>query len=149
MARQQQVLLRSAPVNRRRERRRVGEIAGNATAECAAVCCCVPCAVMDMIVLAAYKVPAGLFKKAIRNKRKKRLQKKKDEALLEHKPNGPETGNVGPTLEEHLGLVKETPETIKLEEEMWARFSGTGFWRSSSQRHQQCEPELQTGELDR
>ncbi|XP_058779631.1 uncharacterized protein LOC131653492 [Vicia villosa] len=137
-------------------RRRAGEIAGNVTADCAAVCCCVPCAVMDMVALAAYKVPACLWKKAVKKKRKKRLvnqqrkNKKNEAALLNHnKPDGPgpgpETVMVGPTLEEHLAK-EEVPGHVKLEEEMWARFSASGFWRSDSKRQ---EPELQTGEKDR
>ncbi|CAL5200570.1 unnamed protein product [Lathyrus oleraceus] len=133
-------------------RRRAGEVAGNVTADCAAVCCCVPCAIMDMVALAAYKVPACLWKKAVKKKRKKRLlkNKKNEAALLDHnKPGGPglgpETVTVGPTLEEHLAK-EELPGDVKLEEEMWARFSGSGFWRSDSKRQ---EPELQTGEKDR
>lgn len=116
---------------------------------------------MDIVVLAAYKVPKGLLKKAVRNKRKKRLlkQKKKkkngynnnNEALLDqNKPIGPKAVVVmGPTLEEHLAKEQLPPEEedARLEEEMWARFNGTGFWRSSSQR----EPEIlnATGERDR
>ncbi|XP_061360337.1 uncharacterized protein LOC133304337 [Gastrolobium bilobum] len=147
MKRQQQVLLRPAQVSRRhppRERRRVGEVAGNATAECAAVCCCIPCTVMDMVVLAAYKVPAGLLKKAM-HKRKRRLQKKKTEKLLDQRPSSVESGNIGPTLEEQLAkeVKAEKAEPVGLEEQMWAQFSGTGFWRSSSQRQQQ-QPQLQT-----
>lgn len=146
MARQQMVLLRSPPASSRTGRRRVGEVAGNATAECAAVCCCMPCAVMDVVVLAAYKVPAGLVKKAM-HKRKRQLlsqKKKKNDTLLDH---GPTTSfddlhyglGLGPvsTLEEHLAKeeAEEQIEASKLEEEMWAQFNGTGFWRSVSQRH--------------
>ncbi|CAI8592800.1 unnamed protein product [Vicia faba] len=134
-------------------RRRAGEVAGNVTADCAAVCCCVPCAVMDMVALAAYKVPACLWKKAAKKKRTKRLQKnnkKSETAPLDHnKPDGlglgPETVNIRPTLEEHLAK-EELPGDVKLEEEMWARFSGNGFWRSGSMSQ---EPELQTEEKDR
>ncbi|AES67187.2 hypothetical protein MtrunA17_Chr2g0322281 [Medicago truncatula] len=129
-------------------RRSVGEVAGNATAECAAICCCVPCAVVDMVALATYKVPASLWKKAAINNRKKRLlkQMKKDmKNFLEHeKPGGPgpETVVVGPTMEELLAQ-EELPE-----EDLWARFSVNGFWRSSSS--QKHEPdELQTGENNR
>ncbi|KAG4972129.1 hypothetical protein JHK84_038208 [Glycine max] len=143
------ILLRSPPVTRRRERRRVGEVAGNATAECAAVCCCVPLTVMDMVVLATYKLPAGLLKKAM-HKRKGRLlqkRKKKTEALLDHGPvkadnSGHGLGlglGLGSTLEEHLAkeVAEEKLEASRLEDEMWAQFNGTGFWRSASQRHHQ------------
>lgn len=140
MARQQKVLRRSPPVARRRERGRAGEVAGNATAACAAVCCCVPCSVMDVVVLAAYKVPAGLVRKAMHKRKRRLLQKKnkKTEALLDHGPadvSGPR-----PCAEEHLSkdVAEDKSEaTTKLEEEMWAQFNGTGFWRSDSQRLEQ------------
>ncbi|TKY48714.1 hypothetical protein E2542_SST26136 [Spatholobus suberectus] len=153
MTRQQMVLLRSPPASLRGERRRVGEVAGNATADCAAVCCCVPCTVMEMVVLAAYKVPAGLVKKAM-HKRKRQIQqkkKKKNEALLDHGPAGVENVvGLGPTLEEHLAqeASEDQLEASRLEEEMWAQFNGTGFWRSVSQRHHQ-QPHLQTREYEK
>ena len=46
------------------ERRKVGEVAGGAAAECAAVWCCGPCAVVNLVVLAVYRVPAAVCKKA-------------------------------------------------------------------------------------
>ncbi|XP_027927847.1 uncharacterized protein LOC114184736 [Vigna unguiculata] len=139
MARQQKVLRRSPPVTCR-ERWRAGEVAGNATAACAAVCCCVPCSVMDVVVLAAYKVPAGLVRKAMHKRKRRLLQKKneKNEALLDHRPDdfsGPTPGP-WPSLDEDLS-EDEAEETSKLEEEMWAQFNGTGFWRSDSQRLEQ------------
>ncbi|XP_027343351.1 uncharacterized protein LOC113855921 [Abrus precatorius] len=150
MTQQQKVLVRSPPVNGRRERRRVGEVAGNATADCAAVCCCVPCTVMDVVVLAAYKVPKGLFKKAMHSRKRRLLQakKSKNEALLDH--NRPKSSCVdvnGSTLEKPFEkeISEEKLEASQLEDEMWAQFNSTGFWRSNSQRHKQ-QPE---GECDR
>ncbi|KAG2371581.1 uncharacterized protein HKW66_Vig0217550 [Vigna angularis] len=136
MARQQKVLRRSPPVTRCRERCRAGEVAGNATAACAAVCCCVPCTVMDVVVLAAYKLPAGLVKKAMHKRKRRQLQKKnkKTEALLDHRPDG--VSGPRPSLEENLS-EDVAEDTSKLEEEMWAQFNGTGFWRSDSQRLEQ------------
>ncbi|KAG4981119.1 hypothetical protein JHK85_035077 [Glycine max] len=143
----QMVLLRSPPVTRRRGRRGVGEVAGSATAECAAVCCCVPLTVMDMVVLATYKLPACLLKKAM-HKRKRRLlqkKKKKTEALLDHGPVTADNAGPGPKLEDHLAkeVAEEKLEASRLEAEMWAQFNGTGFWRSASQRYQQ----QQTGQI--
>ncbi|KAK7324817.1 hypothetical protein VNO77_28676 [Canavalia gladiata] len=148
MTRQQKVLLRAPPVNRRGERRHVGEVAGNATAECAAVCCCVPCTVMDMVVLAAYKVPAGLVKKVM-HKRKRRLQqkkKKREDTLLGYRFNSMDIP--GPKLVEEVSkeVSDDKLEASRLEEEMWAQFNGTGFWRSASQRHHEHQPEAK---LDR
>ncbi|XP_020238416.1 uncharacterized protein LOC109817548 [Cajanus cajan] len=126
--------------------RRVGEVAGNATAECAAVCCCVPCAVMDMVVLATYKVPAGLVKKALLKREKKQLQHR---SKKNNKKNGPTVAaqdNVGPrpTLEDHLAEeVVHQEQDSNIQDDGWAHFNGTGFWRSTSQRHQQ-QPHLQS-----
>ncbi|KAK7375208.1 hypothetical protein VNO78_35901 [Psophocarpus tetragonolobus] len=138
------------PGSLRRKRRRASEVAGNATAECAAVCCCLPCTVMDLLLLAAYKLPAGLVKKAIRKRKRRLLQKKKNktQALLDHGPvNRDNHGlGLGPTLEEYLAkeaAAEEKLEALRLEEEMWAQFNSTGFWRSASQRH----PHLLIGEI--
>ncbi|KAD7479760.1 hypothetical protein E3N88_02896 [Mikania micrantha] len=51
-------------------------MAGGTTAECAAVVCCFPCTVFHVILMAVYKVPAGLYRKAVRKKRHRRLLKK-------------------------------------------------------------------------
>ncbi|KAK7272271.1 hypothetical protein RJT34_28764 [Clitoria ternatea] len=142
MAPQQNTLLRSPPVTRRPERRRVSEVAGHATADCAAVCCCLPCAAMDMLILAAFKVPAGLVKKAI-DKRKRQLRQKKimskKEALLDYRSNSFDNVGFGlgprPIWEEPLAEEEMECPHSQLEEEMWAQFNGTGFWRSSSQRY--------------
>nr|GLL45002.1 uncharacterized protein LOC109191620 [Ipomoea trifida] len=42
-----------------RAHRPVGEFAGGTAAECAMVCCC-PCAVLDFLVFAFYRVPVGI-----------------------------------------------------------------------------------------
>ncbi|CAN1770150.1 hypothetical protein LINPERHAP1_LOCUS11523 [Linum perenne] len=54
--------------------KRIGEVAGGAAAECAAVCCCCPCTLMNIVVMAIYKVPACLCRKA--KKRRQRLRRK-------------------------------------------------------------------------
>ncbi|KAL0370244.1 UNVERIFIED_CONTAM: hypothetical protein Sangu_0342500 [Sesamum angustifolium] len=48
---------------------RIGETAG----ECAAVCCCCPCGMVHLLILAVYRLPAGLWRK----KKRERLLKKK------------------------------------------------------------------------
>lgn len=50
-------------------------------------------------------------------------------------------GSVGPAMEgfeahEMTDDVANGEDLMKLEEEMWGRFNQTGFWRSSSQRHE-------------
>lgn len=90
---------------------------------------------MHVIVLAVYKVPAGLYKKALNKKRRRRLLKK---GLVIQ--NG---GNVvdieGVSVEgDGEGFVRKSVdcdgEFVELENEMWDKFYGTGFFRSLSQR---------------
>lgn len=111
-------------------RRRIGEVAGGATAECAVMCCCIPVAIINLLILAVYKVPAGLGKKVWRRKKmKKRLLKRK----LNHRSddfgdNFGEffgAGRVGSGSDGSGGFEFE-------EEEMWGELYGTGFWRVPS-----------------
>ncbi|GAV78595.1 hypothetical protein CFOL_v3_22060, partial [Cephalotus follicularis] len=123
--------------------RKLGEVIGGTAAECAAVCCCCPCTVMNLLVLAIYKVPAGLCRNAWRRrKRKKRQRLTKKRGLLMQRPTTSD-GSVGSTGEELL--EKEMKEMDSdddkgksgaddLENEMWGRFFGAGFWRSPSHR---------------
>ncbi|KAK7342078.1 hypothetical protein VNO80_25021 [Phaseolus coccineus] len=146
-----QFIVPPQPVHNSR-RRGVGEVAGGGAAECAAVCCCFPCVVIHLAVLAVYKVPKRLVVKAAR-KRRRRLMRNKNNGnvvvankaddivvLHPHRASSVEGWDydVGTTrLDEFL---KQIPENEKdeeeqgLEKEMWARFAGTGFWRSESQR---------------
>ncbi|KAE9593089.1 hypothetical protein Lalb_Chr19g0136101 [Lupinus albus] len=122
--------------------RRVGEMAGGTAAECAAVCCCCPCAMVHFVVLALYKVPKGLLKKAVMKKRSKRhrsLEERTNNVVVLSQQKQQRIADidnvilVGPTpLEEYM--AKDSTEAVALENEMWARFAGTGFWRSESQR---------------
>lgn len=124
------------------------EVAGGTAAECAAVWCCGPCAVVNLIVLAVYKVPAGLCRKAIRHRRRRRMMKKGlwpvassaerqsfewDETAAFTKEYDDVTVVVLGGSEMELEMDVELRE---LEKEMWDRFYGTGFWRSASQREQ-------------
>ncbi|KAI3895333.1 hypothetical protein MKX03_035834 [Papaver bracteatum] len=139
--------------------KRFAEVAGGTAAECAAICCCCPCGIMNLLVLAVYKLPAGLCRKALKNKRIKRLkkngifqqqqQKKRcrcgcDEPDIQIHPLGVVTNEWG---DEDINLSGELisnksgtvmlsagKEIQDLEIEMWDKFYSTGFWRSSSQR---------------
>ncbi|KAJ4825269.1 hypothetical protein Tsubulata_048304 [Turnera subulata] len=140
---------------KKKKKKALGEVAGGTAAECAAVCCCCPCALMDLLVLAVVKVPAGLCKKAKRRRRQMRKKKRRQhQPLLAEEP----TSSVGGVSREDLerevrefvenwkkkgsgggddedGDDKESEdETLNLEREMWAQFCATGFWRSPSQR---------------
>lgn len=127
---------------------RFAEVAGGTAAECAVVCCCCPCGIVNLILLAVYKVPAGLCRRAWRKTRRKRLIKK---GLLSPKGRRLTCGCEEKELQIHPFAANEaapemkTPaaaaadaevdkQVAKLEKEMWERFYSTGFWRSPSQR---------------
>ncbi|CAI9768592.1 unnamed protein product [Fraxinus pennsylvanica] len=117
---------------------RMGETAG----ECAAVWCCCPCAMMHLLILAVYRLPAGLWRK---KKRKRLLKLKKRKNSSEEKEN-PAKKKSG--IQFDLGETDESTEvedcsnnnhdgkseTLDWDREMWDRFYGAGFWRSTSQR---------------
>ncbi|KAI4348849.1 hypothetical protein L6164_009519 [Bauhinia variegata] len=120
----------------------VGEFVGSTAAECAAVCCCVPCAVANFLVLAIYKVPAGLCRRALRKKRLQRLAKKglMSPRRRAYSFNHDEDFQIYPLNDDSLLDIKSDKsqeldkEAEELEKEMWQRFYGTGFFRSPSQR---------------
>ncbi|XP_059296147.1 uncharacterized protein LOC132049392 [Lycium ferocissimum] len=123
---------------------RFAEVAGGTTAECAAVACCCPCGIVNLLVLAVYKVPAGLCRKALRKNRRNRLMKKGllpasaakghcscDEVELIHTyPISSPIAVVGGGG----NLESDDKDAVELEKEMWDKFYGAGFWRSPSQR---------------
>lgn len=119
-----------------------GEFCGGTTAACAAVCCCCPIGIANLLVLAIYKVPAGLCRRALRQKRLRNLPKK---GLLSRNHRG-RSGCDHSELQIHPVVclqdffldveVSEEAEqaVVELEKEMWQRFYDAGFWRSPSQR---------------
>ncbi|KAL5708976.1 hypothetical protein ACHQM5_019716 [Ranunculus cassubicifolius] len=148
-----QIVLRKPSSNRRQPllnrndpqpgNSRFAEVAGGTAAECAAVCCCCPCGIMNLLVLAVYKLPAGLCRKALKKKRRKQLMnaggglfpRRKtcpcgcDDTELQIHPVSVDLVN-GDNKVEKLN----EDEVMELEKEMWEKFYGTGFWRSPSQR---------------
>lgn len=117
---------------------RLAEVAGGTAAECAAVCCCCPCGLVNLLVLAVYKVPAGLCRKALRRKRRRRLMKKglpppRKCGCDEKEPQiHPVSSPISIVNSLESGL--DNKQVLELEKEMWEKFYITGFWRSSSQR---------------
>uniref|UniRef100_A0A7N0USZ5 Uncharacterized protein n=1 Tax=Kalanchoe fedtschenkoi TaxID=63787 RepID=A0A7N0USZ5_KALFE len=122
-----------------KKKRRCGEVMGGATAECTAVVCCCPFAVMDALVLALYKAPRGMCRKAIEKKRRRTRNRR----LLKLRESGEGPGGkkdesvvvvVGgkPATEEATDGEAAAMEAVDLE--MYDKFYGTGFWRSCSQR---------------
>lgn len=117
-----------------RHRNRVGEVAGGTAAECAAVCCCCPCTVVHLIVLAVYTLPTGLLKKALRKSKRKRGKKRKNKISCSSEKKNQWT-TIAQNVETTTSDESERGEdTLELDSEMWDRFHGAGFWRSSSQR---------------
>lgn len=117
---------------------RLAEVVGGTTAECAAVCCCCPCGLVDLLVLAMCKVPAGLCRKALRRKRRRRLMKMGllpspkcncDEKDFQIQPISAPNG-----LIEGIESVPDNVEVIELDKAMLDQFYSGGFWRSSSAR---------------
>ncbi|CAK9152977.1 unnamed protein product [Ilex paraguariensis] len=118
---------------------RLAEVAGGTAAECAVVCCCCPCGLVNLLVLAVYKLPAGLCRNAIRRKRRRRMIKKgrlprrgcgcDDTELQLHQVSMPATDKLV-----NGSAMDSDKDVLELEKEMWDRFYGTGFWRSPSQR---------------
>lgn len=125
---------------------RFAEAAGTTTAECAAICCCCPCGLVNLVVLAAVKFPAGLLRQAVRRRKKRRAivsaAKKKPRpkvGTLDDDDDFSIHGTHPLVLASGDGAWptwSKSPELSKLEEEMWAQFYSAGFWRSPSQREE-------------
>ncbi|KAJ6743143.1 hypothetical protein OIU85_017147 [Salix viminalis] len=93
-----------------------------------------------------WRVPAGIIRRALRRKRRKKLVKKgllppqtkscgcvyDDTELKIHPMASVEDSST--EFDEEAGLKEEEEAMVKLEKEMWETFHGTGFWRSPSQR---------------
>ncbi|KAI9090626.1 hypothetical protein K1719_028479 [Acacia pycnantha] len=118
---------------------RLGEVVGGTLAECAVVCCCCPCGLINLLVLALYKVPAGLCRRALRNKRRRKVVSK---GLLPQRrrrckcgceevetPIHPIGGGGGDSFSDLIEWRKSeelNKEAMELEEEMWDMFYSTG-----------------------
>ncbi|KAK4371738.1 hypothetical protein RND71_007122 [Anisodus tanguticus] len=103
--------------------------------------CCCPCGLVNLLVLAMYKLPAGLCRKALRRKRRRRLMKKGllqpkgqcgcDDSELSIHPIG---GGAPLAVVDGGSSLESDTDVVALEKEMWSKFYGAGFWRSPSQR---------------
>ncbi|XP_039022168.1 uncharacterized protein LOC120154515 [Hibiscus syriacus] len=114
------------------ERATFGEVCGGATAECAAICCCCPLTIANFLVLAIYKIPAGLFRRALHRMRQRKLPEKGLNQLGFEIPAADGVEEFFPGVE---GCEETEKAAKELEKEMWQKFYGTGFWRSPSQTH--------------
>lgn len=115
----------------------MGEVAGGAAAECAAVWCCGPCAVVNLVVLAVYRVPAAVCKKAWRQAKRQRFMRRRLGSAAAESTVHARLKEEDPTAEivfEENVVNGELNDVVVLEDEMFERFYGAGFWRSPSQR---------------
>ncbi|XP_068634702.1 uncharacterized protein [Aristolochia californica] len=111
------------------------ETAGVTTAECAAVFCCWPCGLIDLVVTAFVKLPAGLCRRAIRNNQRKRRVKRL--CALPRRHDDEYDLRIHPVDEMMIPWLPESsPSAVvsAFEKEMWAEFCNTGFWRNPSAR---------------
>ncbi|XP_039841229.1 uncharacterized protein LOC120701151, partial [Panicum virgatum] len=107
-------------------------------AECAAVCCCFPCAVVELAVLAAVRVPAALCRRAIRARRRRRRAARAAQARRKEMDDlvaADATDRNGVAMDLCYWAPKHD-DLAEVEKEVWASFQGAGFWRSPSQREE-------------
>ncbi|WOK95609.1 hypothetical protein Cni_G04316 [Canna indica] len=127
-----------------KNRARFAESAGETAANCAVVCCCCPCGLVNLLVVVAVKLPAGLVRRALRRRtkhqrKKARLLWARARAFDEEEEEFFSIHSAGALLAaaSHDELWPEKPpseQVLELEKVMWASFYGAGFWRSPSQR---------------
>ncbi|KAK8957158.1 hypothetical protein KSP39_PZI000476 [Platanthera zijinensis] len=132
-------------------RSRIGEIAGRTTAECVVICCCCPCGLLNILLLAAVRVPAGLFSRAFRKRtlfRGRRKKKKKEETLLTSAQIGwlatdddlskDDLSDLGLalTVGDRLPEMSLSMELSEVEKEAWSKLSCRGFWYGQSGRQE-------------
>ncbi|XP_068650746.1 uncharacterized protein [Aristolochia californica] len=110
------------------------ETAGMTTAECAAVCCCWPCGLLDLVVTAVVKLPAGLCRRAIRNKQRKRRVKRLCALPRRHHDDDLQIHPVDDMMIPWLPESSPSALVSEFEKEMWTVFYNTGFWRNPSAR---------------
>ncbi|XP_042446623.1 uncharacterized protein LOC122031592 [Zingiber officinale] len=116
---------------------RCAEMAGGAAAECVAVCCCFPCAAVNVVVLTAVRLPAGICRKAMRARRDKRRMLRQARLLGNRASDDTSAVAVEEESESEEVVVGLTPEEMaEVERAMWLRFQGAGFWRSQSQKEE-------------
>ncbi|XP_047309580.1 uncharacterized protein LOC124912999 [Impatiens glandulifera] len=117
--------------------KRLSEVAGTTAAECTAVWCCVPCTILDVVVMTVYKIPAGICRKTMNTKRRKRLLKDGGgtPTLGRYYSDGCIDFEIGFVDGEPMKSFESDKDIVELEDEMWNQFYGAGFWRSPSQRN--------------
>ncbi|XP_057545795.1 uncharacterized protein LOC130824796 [Amaranthus tricolor] len=130
--------------------KRIAEVAGGVTADCATVWCCFPYTAANLLTLVMFKMPKRLCRKALKRHRRRELAKK-GLFPLHHDPTNIVSEEYKfkwgiPELERTIKIIREGQEVtfliggskimdedlVRLENEMASKF--TGFWRTHSQR---------------
>ncbi|PKU83568.1 uncharacterized protein LOC110106920 [Dendrobium catenatum] len=128
---------------------RFAECAGRTTAECAAICCCFPCGLLNLLILAAVRLPAGLcyrcFRKNVilqRSKKKKAFLRSESRCDGSVKPrwSAEDAGDlvkfsgmkVLASVEDSQATRSPAEEVVEMEEKVWSKFHNSGFWRTPS-----------------
>ncbi|XP_039012790.1 uncharacterized protein LOC120142102 [Hibiscus syriacus] len=110
-----------------RKGRNYGGMVGGSAAECTAVACCFPLAMVEMLFLGLYKVPAGLCKKA-RGKKKRNSQ---NLGLHPTTPMDDLDTDLDRMVKGKLSGDNEADGSVD-SEKLLDEFPGTGFWREPS-----------------
>ncbi|KAI3706586.1 hypothetical protein L6452_24426 [Arctium lappa] len=137
------IVIRRSPEERRqllqqqssRRKKHMAEVVGGTAAEMAAVGCCVPCAVVDFVVLTMYKVPAGICRNAMRKKSPPNLVLKRNDSVSSMGSLDDSELSMHPAViaaAERFMRPEVDKDMMELENEMWDKFSESGFWRSPS-----------------
>ncbi|GLT96337.1 hypothetical protein SLE2022_139650 [Rubroshorea leprosula] len=104
-------------VTRTSKSARFAEVCGGTVAECTAVCCCCPCGIVELLMLAIYKVPAGLCRRALRYKRQQRLLKK---GTMQPRHRRFQCGCDETELHVHPGSLTSGPAPRRLRRPLWS-----------------------------
>ncbi|KAK8968580.1 hypothetical protein KSP40_PGU022231 [Platanthera guangdongensis] len=133
---------------------RFAEIVGTTTAECAAICCCIPCGILNLVILATVKLPAFLCCRVGRKRAALRPSKKKpaiggSESISVSFSDGSSKAGLSAGVDDGAEFSRPrqrivsggswpvrspSVEVVEQEEKVWSKFSGSGFWRTPSQR---------------
>uniref|UniRef100_A0A803N6P8 Uncharacterized protein n=1 Tax=Chenopodium quinoa TaxID=63459 RepID=A0A803N6P8_CHEQI len=151
MAYRRQIIMRPRSSMGSPTTKRVAEVAGGVTADCATVWCCLPYAAANLLTLVIYKVPSRLCRKAFKRFRRRALTKKgllplyPDPSLITTLSHHCEIDSNVLDFQRTIELVHEgekvtfviggsntiDDDLMELEKEMITKFNG--FWRSQSQ----------------
>ncbi|XP_073131431.1 uncharacterized protein [Henckelia pumila] len=95
---------------------------------------------IHLVILALYRLPTGLCKKAWRRRKRHALLKNKKKRMNSmEKENQRKDNSFGFYTYDSDGDEESTDQSdaVEWDSEVWDHFYGYGFWRSASQRNEQ------------